>query len=303
MSVRSMTGFARVHRAGLGGDLILSIKGVNHRGLDLHFHLPPEFDALEPAIRARIKPLVGRGHLLVVVNYTRTAGEGQSAPVLNRPLFASWLAAFREASSAAGSDALPDIASALRMPGMLQTVSNGSAAPAITEDAEPLVLAALDEALQAFNAEREREGTALREEIEGRCRNLQDLTVRMEAIRGTATVVFQKRLREHLAELLKNSNVEPQRIVQEAAILADRSDISEEIVRLKTHATQLDDLLAAQGEKGKRLDFLLQEMNREANTILSKTGGLGDTGLTITDLALAAKSEIDKIREQSLNVE
>jgi uncharacterized protein (TIGR00255 family) len=85
--------------------------------------------------------------------------------------------------------------------------------------------------------------------------------------------------------------------------LADRSDIDEELVRLQTHATQLEAILKSGGEVGKRLDFLLQEMNRESNTILSKTGGLGDIGLTITELALAAKSEIDKIREQSLNLE
>ncbi len=125
----------------------------------------------------------------------------------------------------------------------------------------------------------------------------------MEEIRSGAVPAFQKRLRERLSELLHGANADPQRLAQEAAILADRSDIAEELVRLRTHAGHLEDMLAKGGEVGKRLDFLLQEMNRESNTILSKTGGLGDLGLTITDLALAAKSEIDKIREQSLNLE
>jgi uncharacterized protein (TIGR00255 family) len=102
---------------------------------------------------------------------------------------------------------------------------------------------------------------------------------------------------------LRGAAVDPQRLAQEAALLADRSDIAEELVRLRTHAGQVEAILAGDGEVGKRLDFLLQEMNREANTVLSKTGGLGDLGLTITELALAAKSEIDKIREQSLNLE
>ena len=295
-----MTGFARVHRTWAGGDLVLSIKGVNHRGLDLHFHLPPECDALEPAIRGRIKARVGRGHLLVVIHYMRAAADGQSAPMLNRALFAHWLAAFREASSAAGSDALPDIASALRLPGMLHTAA---AAPALTEETQTVALAALDEALQVFNAEREREGAALQQDIAGRTANLLEIASRMETVSGGATAALQQRLRERLGELLQNATVEPQRILQEAAMLADRSDISEEILRLKTHTAQLQELLAAEGEKGKRLDFLLQEMHREANTILSKTSGLGDTGLSLTDLGLAAKSEIDKIREQSLNVE
>ena len=110
---------------------------------------------------------------------------------------------------------------------------------------------------------------------------------------------FRNGCGSRLADLLRGAAIDPQRLAQEAAILADRSDIAEELVRLRTHAAQLDEPAGRAGEVGKRLDFLLQEMNREANTILSKTGGLGDLGLTITDLALAAKSEIDKIREQS----
>jgi uncharacterized protein (TIGR00255 family) len=106
-----------------------------------------------------------------------------------------------------------------------------------------------------------------------------------------------------LNELLRGAAVEPQRLIQEAAILADRSDISEELIRLKTHAAQVLDVLHGEGGIGKKLDFLLQEMNRESNTILSKTGGLGDQGLKLTDLGLAAKAEIDKMREQSLNLE
>ena len=151
-----------------------------------------------------------------------------------------------------------------------------------------------------LNAFREREGAATAAEIRQRCENLCELVVRMEKIREGAIPAFQKRLREKLADLLNGAGIEPQRLAQEAALLADRSDIAEELVRLRTHAAHLENLLAAGGEVGKRLDFLLQEMNRESNTVLSKTGGLGDLGLTITDLALAAKSEIDKIREQSL---
>jgi uncharacterized protein (TIGR00255 family) len=125
----------------------------------------------------------------------------------------------------------------------------------------------------------------------------------MEEIREGAIPAFLKRLRDKLADLLHSAGIDPQRLAQEAALLADRSDIAEELVRLRTHAEQLQSMLKSGGEVGKRLDFLLQEMNRESNTILSKTGGLGDLGLTITELALSAKSEIDKIREQSLNLE
>ena len=124
-----------------------------------------------------------------------------------------------------------------------------------------------------------------------------------EEIRAGAVPAFQRRLRDKLSDLLHGVGIDPQRLAQEAAILADRSDIAEELVRLRTHAAHLQEMLTGAGEVGKRLDFLLQEMNRESNTVLSKTGGLGEMGLTITELALAAKSEIDKIREQSLNLE
>jgi uncharacterized protein (TIGR00255 family) len=153
------------------------------------------------------------------------------------------------------------------------------------------------------NRFREREGGAIATEMRQRCAAIRDLVESMENIRSKATPAFQKRLKERLRELLRGSGIEAQRMAQEAALLADRSDIAEELVRLKTHGDQLDNLLGTGGEIGKRLDFLLQEMNRETNTILSKTGGLGELGLTITDLALSAKSEIDKIREQSLNLE
>jgi uncharacterized protein (TIGR00255 family) len=125
----------------------------------------------------------------------------------------------------------------------------------------------------------------------------------MEDIRTRALPHFHQRLRERLGELLGGAQIEPARLAQEAAILAERSDIAEELVRLKTHAHQLGALLSSESEAGKKLDFLLQEMNREANTILSKTGGLGENGLELTDLGLAVKAEIDRIREQSLNIE
>ena len=103
--------------------------------------------------------------------------------------------------------------------------------------------------------------------------------------------------------MLQSSAIDPQRLVQEAALLADRSDIGEEIARLKIHSKQVHEMLASGGEVGKKIDFLLQEMNRETNTILSKTNGIGELGLKITDLALACKSDIEKVREQALNLE
>jgi uncharacterized protein (TIGR00255 family) len=297
VSVRSMTGFARVRKVIPQGEIVLSLKSVNHRGLDLHFHMPNELDSLENDVRAVIKTGVARGHLQIHCGITRTAASG-AAP-LNRPLLNAYMSAFREAAELYPVSGGPDLNSALRIPGMLATGDEEEPG----EEVAKAILAAAAEAVVALNRVREREGAATAEEMRQRCRNICALVVRMEEIRAGAVGVFQKRLREKLADLLHGAGIEPQRLAQEAAILADRSDISEELMRLRTHAGQLEQMLNGEGEVGKRLDFLLQEMNRESNTVLSKTGGLGELGLTITDLALSAKSEIDKIREQSLNLE
>jgi uncharacterized protein (TIGR00255 family) len=297
MSVRSMTGFARVRKVIEQGEVVVSLKSVNHRGLDLHFHLPVEMDPIENDIRNAIKNACARGHIQVHVGITRSGG---GAGTLNRPLLAAWLAAFREAMETHPLPSQrPDLNAALRVPGML----SGGEEQELGEDFTKAVMAGLEEALAMLNEFREREGAATAAEMRRRCDAISALVTSIEEIRAGAVPAFQRRLREKLGELLNGTAIEPQRLAQEAAILADRSDVAEELVRLKTHAAQLSVMLEGSGEVGKRLDFLLQEMNRESNTILSKTGGLGDLGLTITELALAAKSEIDKIREQSLNLE
>jgi uncharacterized protein (TIGR00255 family) len=292
-----MTGFARVRKIAEDTEIVFSLKSVNHRGLDLHFHLPPALDALENEIRGVIKAGVARGHVQINLSLARTIGDSAG---LNRPLLALYMNAFREAATLYQLRQEPDLNAALRIPGMLGT---GGEDAEISESLAKAILETAAEAVAVLNAFREREGASTAQEMRQRCRNIGDLVNRMEEIRAGAVPAFLKRLREKLADLLQSASIDPQRLAQEAAILADRSDIAEELMRLRTHAGQLDGILASHGEVGKRLDFLLQEMNREANTVLSKTGGLGDLGLTITELALAAKSEVDKIREQSLNLE
>jgi uncharacterized protein (TIGR00255 family) len=235
----------------------------------------------------------------VQVNVTIERTGGPGAPVLNRALLDVYMRAFREAAGIYRVEGQPDLNSALRVPGML----SAGEAEALPDDVAAAALEAAAAAVAALNQVREREGAATAEEIRQRCQNLGGLVNRMEEIRAGAAAAFHKRLSEKLAELLQGAPIDPQRLAQEAALLADRSDIAEELVRLRVHTAQVEEMLRGDGEVGKRLDFLLQEMNRESNTVLSKTGGLGELGLTITDLGLAAKSEIDKIREQSLNLE
>jgi uncharacterized protein (TIGR00255 family) len=299
MPVRSMTGFAGVSRSTACGELTLSIKTVNHRGLDMHFHMPLEFDAAEPLLRALLRKRLVRGHVQVQVFLKRNAEAAQTA-LVNEARLSAWLDSFRSIAERYHLDSKPDLNQALRLPGMMEASAGAGADAAL--DAE--VLAAAEEAIAELDAFRVREGQAIESEIRMRIDSLSELTARMEDIRTRALPHFHARLKERLGELLNGSHqIDAARLAQEAAILAERSDISEELVRLRTHAQQAGALLSAPGETGKKLDFLLQEMNREANTILSKTGGLGENGLTMTDLGLAAKAEIDRIREQALNIE
>jgi uncharacterized protein (TIGR00255 family) len=301
MPIRSMTGYARVSRSLPSGELTLSIKTVNHRGLDMHFHVPPELDAVEPAMRAAIRKKVVRGHLQLQASFRKTNGAAGTAAI-NEPLLRAWLESFREISERCGLDTKPDLNQALRLPGMMEIRSEAPSETSNTE-LEAAALSAAAEAAEQLDQFREREGKAIEEEIRARAASLSELVTRMEEIRSRALPYFHQRLKEKLSELLGGAQIDPARLAQEAAVLAERSDIAEELVRLRSHAAQTSDLLSAEGETGKKLDFLLQEMNRETNTILSKTGGLGETGMTLTDLGLAAKAEIDRIREQSLNIE
>jgi uncharacterized protein (TIGR00255 family) len=293
-----MTGFARVSRSTASGELTLSIKTVNHRGLDLHFHMSTEFDAVEPALRTALRKRITRGHVQVQVFYKNGSGPNKGHAI-NEALLRTWLDSFRDIATRFQLDSKPDLNQALRVPGMIE--SRGL--PAADEEIEATALQSVADAIEELDAFRLREGAAIETEIRMRAASIREIVAKMEDIRSRALPYFHKRLRERLSDLLAGAQIEPGRLAQEAALVAERSDISEELVRLKTHAIQTDALLSAEGETGKKLDFLLQEMNRETNTILSKTGGLGEQGLTLTDLGLAAKAEIDRIREQSLNIE
>jgi len=284
--VRSMTGFASVTE----GDVTVTLKSVNGKGLDLHFHLPAAFDAAEPRLRQLTREQLSRGTVQVRVGWDTQRQTG-----LNRELLQRWLQNFRDAAAELGlENQQPDLNGALRLPGMFEHAEPTAAAP----DLEPIFRAALAE----LNEFREREGARLGEELLTRTRGLETIAAEIEQLRDGASAAFHLRLSARIGELL-GTVADPQRLALEVALLVERSDVSEELVRLRTHTAELFQLLQASGEIGKKIDFLLQEMNRETNTILAKTGGLGEIGLRITNLALAAKAEIDKIREQSLNLE
>ena len=295
--VRSMTGFARVQRTTEHGEIAVNLKSVNHRGLDLHFHIGAELDPFENSMRTTIKRFVTRGHVDVRASILRP--NGAEAAGLNESFLKAYLAAFRKAAADEGLPAEPDLNAAFRVPGMFTP----DEVLELDAGLEPSLLSVLEQALQSLNEFRSREGAELAALIRKHNRALAEAGDEIEQIRSRAMPAFQNRLSERLKELLRNASLDPQRLAQEAALMADRSDIGEEIARLKIHSRQLEEILGAGGDVGKKLDFLLQELNREANTILSKTTGIGELGLKITDLALAAKADIEKMREQALNLE
>jgi uncharacterized protein (TIGR00255 family) len=193
----------------------------------------------------------------------------------------------------------PDLNAALALPGMMAE-SRDTDLPA---DFQTCILELLKSALSEWNVQREREGAALGEQLHAYNASIRTKAIQIRELRHGILPVLKERLQTKLAELLGASVIDPVRLAQEAAYLADRGDIEEEITRLLTHCTHLEKLLKGQGETGKKVDFLLQEMNREANTILSKSNNSGETGLAVTELGLSIKTEIERIREQSLNLE
>jgi uncharacterized protein (TIGR00255 family) len=310
MPIRSMTGFAQVkgqladrQTPGQPGDaarnhsgltFTLSLKSVNHRFLDVHFRLPSDTDSLEMQLRRRLKEKMARGHVELALNLDRSAGESLA---LNRQIVGGYVHAFRMAAAEFGIAAEPDLNAVLRMPGALD-----AAIPAADGDLETRVLAHMEEALDQLNQMREEEGRGIERELRERMGQVYRASQGVEKHRRTVLKIYSERLRVRIEEWL-GSQVDPERILQEAALLVDRSDIQEELVRLQTHVEHFLGLLDQAGEVGKKLDFLLQEMNREANTLLSKTSGLAGEALKITELGLAIKSEIEKAREQVQNVE
>jgi uncharacterized protein (TIGR00255 family) len=297
MSVRSMTGYAQARKQGAWGELTATLKSVNHRAMDLHTSLPAELESLDPALRQAVRKGVSRGHVELRISFRPS--QTIAGPALNRTLFDAYLRALREASDLSGVLADPDPNRALRIPGML---AQGEAA-AVPEEVEAVAFEATAEALEALNVFREREGAETAASMLACNEQIRVNVEGIEALRAGVVDAIRGRLEERIAKLFNGMPLDPQRLAQEVAYLADRSDVSEEIDRLSTHVRELEQLIKRGGELGKKLDFMLQEMNRETNTTLSKTSGAGELGVRITAFGLEIKSNIERIREQALNLE
>jgi len=297
----SMTGYAQSRGENAGWAIRVSVKSVNHRFLDIRFRLPEGFDVYELRLRQIIREKIHRGHLDVNLNVQ----PGAASPVqVNRELLQAYRYAAEDLKTQMGSNGELDVVSLLRLPGVI-----GGLAPALpdSEEEQEQLGRALDdclrEALTKLDDMRHTEGRHLAEELRMRVARIGEQADQVRNLAITLTPAFARRLQNRLKELLGDTGIEPARLAQEAALLAERSDISEELDRLRSHLQQFAKLLDGAGELGKKLDFLLQEMHREANTMLSKTPGVEAEALAITGLSLEIRAEIEKLREQVQNIE
>ncbi len=297
--LRSMTGYARATAQSDGMTATVTLKSVNHRYLDLHLRLPAELDFLESKLRQAVRARLTRGHIELNVSLDRPAGVEVR---FDHALVKGYLSALATLRQETGIEGAPDLDALLRIPGVLSV--GGPTENGQSEKTEALLLSTLEQAITSLDAMRADEARFLKQEMRGRTTILEQAAAAIENLRlGADRQVFE-RLRDRVTELA-GQVTDRDRIALEAALLVERSDVSEEILRLKSHVQQFVEMLdrPPAGEAGKRLDFLLQEMNREANTILSKTAGLGEVGLQITEKAIQAKVEIEKLREQVQNLQ
>ncbi|MEP6944855.1 MAG: YicC/YloC family endoribonuclease [Acidobacteriota bacterium] len=292
--MRSMTGFGRATAAEHNFSITVEIKTVNNRFLDVNLRLSNELQSLESDIKRMIGHRLSRGRVDVNLQYER---NDETTYELNRPLIAGFLTAMRAMKDEFQLAGEPDLNVIARLPNVI-VPSKSAAVPEFFAAVETVVAAALDD-LEKMRA---KEGSHLAEELISRLKTIEG---RLPAIENEASRVgdeFLARLTKRIDDILSKTDsqitIDQGRLAQEVAYLADRADISEEISRLQTHIEHFRSIMVEDKDVGKRLDFLTQELNREANTITSKTNNM-----IVKENALAIKSEIEKIREQVQNVE
>nr|HEV7954316.1 YicC/YloC family endoribonuclease [Candidatus Acidoferrales bacterium] len=299
---KSMTGFAEARMERDGWALRASLRSVNHRFLDVHLRIPEGLESLEPEIRRVLRERLHRGH--VDVNL-RVDPIGASAVEVKRDLAEAYLRAAEELRKQFALKSEPDLIALMRLPGVV--AAPGAPAGGLSDEALEKLRTLVAECFELAVARLEEmqlvEGKTLANAMRIHLARVEENAKQIAVLAEKMRPAFAKRLETRIRELLGDGTVDPARLAQEAAILAERSDVAEELARLASHISQFAKLLDSAGEAGKKLDFLLQEMQREANTLLSKTPGVEAEGLQVTTLALEIKSEIEKLREQVQNIE
>jgi uncharacterized protein (TIGR00255 family) len=290
--IKSMTGFGQGSATGDNFKVRVDLRTVNNRFLDIHTRLPQEVSSLEISLKKQIQAKLKRGRIEMTIAVEQTR---QANFEINRPLVAGYLAALSQAKTEFNLQGDTTLELIAKLPGALQVSQNTSN---LDEALIEGVSQALAQALNSLTDMRAVEGQELARELNSRLDKIESQIPIIEEEAKLLPAMYRDRLMKRLQDVLKTGQVDEARVAQEVVTLADRSDISEELTRLKSHVSQMRDTLTSDDEVGKRLDFLLQEMNREANTILSKSNDLA-----ISDAAIVIKTEVEKLREQAQNVE
>ncbi len=291
--MRSMTGYGQAQWQRAGRSVTVEVRAVNQRYLEVKLNMPREYFPWETELRAVVQEQVARGKVDVSI-FRGGANESQVTVEANVALAKAYVAAWRSLQRTVRVPGAIDLALLQGRNELLRVVERrGDASAEIGA-----VRATLQRALRAFNREREREGRALGRDMTARVRRLQRLQRGIAGRAAALTPQLAARLQQRLATLLDGKEISEERLAQEAALLAERSDVTEELVRLRSHLEALTALLRGREAAGKKLDFLLQEVHREFNTIASKSADL-----EVTNQTLEARSEIEKLREQAQNVE
>lgn len=291
--IKSMTGFGRCEIVTTEYKISVEMKAVNHRYLDLSIKMPKKFNHFEAGIRNLLKTYIQRGKVDVYVNYEDYTDE-KLCLKYNGSLAAEYMEAFKKMQEQFGIDNDVKVSMLARMPEVL-TMEQAA------EDEEQTwkqLSAVVEEAAKKFVESRVLEGEKLREDLLGKLDYMNELVDFIEGKSPAILLEYRQKLEDKVKELLENTTLDEGRIATEVTIYADKICVDEEMVRLRSHIDGTRKELEAGGSVGRKLDFIAQEMNREANTTLSKS-----TDLEISDKAIALKTEIEKVREQIQNIE
>ena len=291
--IKSMTGFGRASEVMNGREITVELRSVNHRYFELTSRVPRNMGFLEERLKGYMNGRIGRGTVELNVTVNTISAQDMTVTV-NMPAAKAYVDALREAGDALSVTDDLTLSSIMRLPDIFTVKKNEADEESIWTD----VRAVADKAVAGFIAMREREGERLREDILERLDVIERQVGEIERLSPAAVEEYHSKLFARLSELLADRDIDESRIVTEAAIFADKTAVAEETVRLHSHIRQLTEMLDSDEAVGRKADFLVQEFNREANTIGSKA-----QDIAITRLVVDMKSEIEKIREQIQNVE
>jgi uncharacterized protein (TIGR00255 family) len=291
--IKSMTGFGKGQASAEGVSLTVELRSVNHRYADIAVKVPRSLLALEADIKKRVGERLRRGKIDIFVTQEFAAGAS-TVPVLNRPLAAAYVSVFEEMRATFGLQEGIPIALLAAQKDVI-SVKEGEMSEDVVRDC---LHRALDLSLDAIEGMRRQEGEATQVDIEARLSAVEEMLSKVVERAPNVSTEWQAKLNERLARLGQDLSFDPQRVAQEIAIFADRCDISEEIVRFRSHLAQFRSLFDGAEPIGRQMDFLVQELNREVNTMGSKSNDA-----ELTRLVVAMKAELEKVREQVQNIE